>query len=493
MEKDINKSRWFNRLFWQISITFLVVLIVFTAIALYISVQSARHYALEVNQKLNRSLAAYPLNEVEPFIGDSINKEAMADIMHSMMVINPSVEVYLLDDAGTILYYFAPDSLIKLDKVSLVDINRFLSDEKESIIYGDDPRNPGEKKIFSAAEIHEGKEHKGYIYIILASQEYVSAAQMVLGSYILGLSIRSIILILIITSIVGLIAFWLITKKLNSIIKGIQQFRSGELSARVPVKKNDDLDKIGVAFNDMADTIEKNIEELKGIDSLRKELINNISHDLRTPVASIQGYAETLLLKKDDISEKEKENYLNIIVKGTERLKKLVGELFELSKLQTNQIKLNPEPFSIAELVQDVAGKYRMISQKKGISINTIMSKDIPLVNADISLIDRVLQNLIDNAIKFCKEEDYINLEINSLNPQKIQLKIADSGQGISQEDLPHIFERYYKGRKYNEGTGLGLAIVKKIIELHHSSIKVFSQQGKGTTFTFSLPIANIA
>jgi signal transduction histidine kinase len=352
---------------------------------------------------------------------------------------------------------------------------------------------PGEKKTFSAAEVRENGKLAGYVYIVLASQEYVSAAQMVIGSYILGLSVRSVIMILLVSAIVGLIAIWLITRKLNVILNGIHQFKSGNLQARIAVKNNNELDTIGLAFNEMAGTLAMNIKELREIDEFRKELISNISHDLRTPIASIQGYAETLILKKDSIDDSEHLKYLQIIFSSCERLKKLVGELFELSKLQTNQVKLNPEPFSITELVSDIANKYRIISQKKGISINTFMPTDMPLIEADIMLIERVLQNLIDNAIRFCDEGDYINIDIRPENPGKVKISIADSGEGIEQDELPHIFDRYYKAKKLSESTGLGLAIVKKIIDLHETDISVTSTPGSGTIFSFTLPVINAA
>ncbi|MBT6007616.1 MAG: HAMP domain-containing histidine kinase, partial [Prolixibacteraceae bacterium] len=392
-----------------------------------------------------------------------------------------------------ILKYVAPDKVVKLEKVNMDPIKQFLVDHQHNIIYGDDPRNPGEYKTFSAARVIEGDQLLGYIYIVLASQEYISAAQTLMGSYILGLSIRSVIIILVISSLVGLLAIWLITRKLNPIIEGINEFGEGKLSTRISVKNNGELDRIGQVFNEMAETIEENIKELKGVDNLRRELISNVSHDLRTPVASIQGYAETLLLKRDNVSKDDQQKYLEIIYKSCGRLEKLVEELFELSKLQTQQVKINAEPFSIAELVYDIANKYRIISQKKGISFNTVIAKNIPLVEADISMINRVLQNLIDNAMKFCNEGDTINIEIDPKRPEKVEIKVADSGQGIKPEDLPNVFQRYYKGGYNQQSTGLGLAIVKKIAELHNTEVTVFSQYGKGTTFTFDLPIAVVA
>ncbi len=489
----MNKHNLFSGMYWKISVIFLLIMIIFTAITINISVKSARDYSEEINQKLNRDLAANMVKVIKPdFKNGIVNQTSVNDIIHSMMVINPSVEVYLLDPEGNILSYVAPQKVVRMKRVSLGPIISFLdqSDKNDKIIYGDDPRNPGKKKIFSAAQVIENGSLIGYIYIVLASQIFVSTSQMILGSYILGLSIRSIILILFISAVVGLVAIWYITKKLNKIVYGIKLFQSGDLAARIPVNDKDELGRIGTVFNDMAGTIEKNIRELKGIDELRKELIGNVSHDLRTPVASIQGYAETLLLKQENTSAEEQKKYLEVIVKSCGSLKKLVEDLFELSKLQTNQVPLNPEPFSISELVSDVANKYRFLFQKKGISINTFISRDIPVVNADISLIDRVLQNLIDNAIRFCKEGDFINIELNIAEPGKVKIVIADSGAGIEKEELPFIFERYYKGDRQGGSTGLGLAIVKKIIDMHHTDIEVSSQPGKGTVFAFLLPVA---
>jgi signal transduction histidine kinase len=483
-----------NRLYWQVSLIFLAVLAVFAAFAIYISVRAASHYSEEVNQRLNRNLASNMLDVIGPLIDkDSINRDALADIMHSMMVINPSVEVYLLNPEGKILSYVAPDKVVKLERVGLDPIRSFLFEDPEDVIYGEDPRNPGELKIFSAAEIREDGTLLGYLYIVLASQDYVSTSHMVLGSYILGISIRSLIAILLITASTGLIAFWFLTKRLKIITRGILHFRSGGYDARIPIKGNSELDRIGRTFNEMAETIEKNIAELKGLDNLRRELISNVSHDLRSPIATIQGYAETLLMKKDTISEDDRKKYLETIVKGSDRLKKMVDDLFELSKLETNQVKPEMETFAIAELVNDIVNKYRLISQKRGININTVISKDLPLIEADISLLERALENLIDNAMKFCKEGDSITIEVSEVELENIRVMVSDTGQGIKSEDIPHIFERYYKGLDHSGSTGLGLAIVKKIMDLHNSEINVFSQYGKGTTFTFSLPLAELA
>jgi signal transduction histidine kinase len=488
-----SRPRFFHRLYWQVAAIFLSVLILFAAIAINISIRAARDYAEEVNQQLNHDLASSMIGEISPLVeNESINEAALADIMHSMMVINPSVEVYILDRKGKILSYLAPDKVVKLEEVSVEPIRQFLTADRKAIIKGNDPRNPGKSSIFSAAPILENGQLSGYLYIVLASQEYVSTTEMVIGSYILGLSLQSLIIILLVSALTGLLAFWFLTKKLNRIRSGIRMFEKGDLKARIPVKGGSELDRIALAFNEMADGLEENIEKLKDVDQLRRELISNVSHDLRTPVASIQGYAETLLLKRDELTRGEREKYLEVIYHGCQRLQRLVTDLFELSKLQANQIKPELEDFSIAELVHDVANKYRLISGKKGISINTVVHQPVPLVRADISLSDRVLQNLIDNAIRFSCEGDTVTIEVDQNNEREVEISINDSGKGIDPNDLPHIFERYYKGSD-NKSSGLGLAIVKKIIDLHNSKIEVESRPHEGTTFRFSLAVSESA
>jgi signal transduction histidine kinase len=155
--------------------------------------------------------------------------------------------------------------------------------------------------------------------------------------------------------------------------------------------------------------LEESYEKLSSIDTLRKEMIANISHDLRTPLTNLSGYIETLYLRRHTITLEERERYLTIGIKESERLKKLIDDLFELSKLEANQVTMNPEPFPIAELLQDIVTKYEVICQEKKIQITSNLSENTPWVVADIKLIDRVFQNLLDNALKYNLTENGID------------------------------------------------------------------------------------
>ncbi len=488
MEK---KNKIFNSLYWRISGIFLVFTIALSVIFIFISVKFSEEYNQEAQQKIDGKIAEGAIKEVSPiFVADSINEHAIHDLMHSMMVAHPSIEVYLLDPEGKILTYVVPGVDVKAEYVSLEPIKKFLERKNDKTIKGDDPRNPDAPKIFSAAKIIENGELKGYMYIILASAEYTSAMAAVENSFILKLGVRSLLIALLFTSVLGLLAIWLITRSLNKIIHAVKSFKEGNHSVRINLKSGGELVNMANTFNSMAETIEQNIVQLKSVEELRKELIANISHDLRSPIASIQGFTETILMKEKVITEEERIKYLEIILQNSENLSKLVNDLFELSKLESNPQMIQQEPVQVAELVQDVADKFQILAKEKNISINTIYSKNLPLVFADIQMTDRVFQNILDNAIKYCNPGDVVTIELELLK-DAVKVKISDTGKGISEEELPYIFTRYYKGSKTKgaNSTGLGLAIVKKILDLHKSKIEVFSKINQGTRFEFNLPL----
>ena len=485
------KSKIFSSLYWKVSGIFLAFTVVLTIIFIYISVIFSADYNDEAQQKINGEIAAGAIKEVSPiFIDGKVNKEAISVLMHSMMAVHPSIEVYLLDPTGKILTFVVPEQDVNTETVSLDPIKRFLNRTNDKAIKGDDPRNPDSPKIFSVAEIVEDGQMKGYMYIILASTQYTSTMAALENSFILKIGIRTLLIAFLLTSILGLLAIYIITRNLNKIIAAFQQFKAGNHSVRIDMKSGGELANVADTFNSMAETIQQNIIQLKSVEELRKELIANVSHDLRSPISSIQGFAETILLKEKNISEEERKKYLEIILQNSENLSKLVNDLFELSKLESNPKMIQQEPVQVAELVQDVADKFQIIAREKKISINTIYSKSLPLVYADIQMTDRVFQNILDNAIKYCSAGDVVTIELELLK-NAILVKITDTGKGIAEDELPYIFTRYYKGKKTagTNSTGLGLAIVKKILDLHKSTINVYSKINQGTQFEFNLPI----
>jgi two-component system OmpR family sensor kinase len=241
----------------------------------------------------------------------------------------------------------------------------------------------------------------------------------------------------------------------------------------------------------MAERIDRQIEELRKADASRRDLIANVSHDLRTPLATLQGYIETLLLKENRLTDTERRDYLETAIKHCERLSKLVHKLLELAKLDSYELSAVREPFNLSELAQDVAQKFQLTAREKKINISIKVEEEIPFVNADIGLIERVLENLIENAIRYTPEGGSICIALTPKN-EEIAVQISDTGCGIPKDELPHIFNRFYqldRSRKGEVGhSGLGLSITKRILELHDRTIEVTSSLNSGTTFTFQLP-----
>lgn len=301
-------------------------------------------------------------------------------------------------------------------------------------------------------------------------------------------------LAIFVIAIVGTYLLSAITKPLIRLQISVSAFAKGQLDQRIVASTIDDLGRLANSFNAMADTIVENMEEFERTDLLRKELIANISHDLRSPLSSIQGYLETILMKDDALSSIARRKYIGIALKNTKTLNKLVGELFDLSKMDAQQVKPKCEAFSIAELVQDMAIHFRPNAEKKRIRLQVNLPEYLSLVYADIGLVERAVTNLIDNAIRYTPIGGDVFIKTSDTG-DAVNISVSDNGIGIPTKDLPHIFDRFYRVEKSRDrgrgGAGLGLAITKKILELHGTTIHVQSKLNKGTTFSFKLPAWN--
>ncbi len=481
-----------HSLIWRLSSAFLLMLLLLALAYIIITTFAANRYFQETTQRLNAHVASEMLLEVQPFVGGEINKDALDKLMHSMMAVNPRLEVYLLNPEGEILSYVVLKKKVKLNSVSLEPVKEFLLNNGEHYVLGDDPRNPGQKTIFSATEVRENNQLQGYVYMVLASEKFENVANTLLGSYWLRVSTRSFIITLIAAFLIGLGLIFVLTRNLRVIIRSVKKFEEGDLHERIPEKNTrGEMALLSRTFNSMADTILRNIDELKEVDSLRRELIANVSHDLRNPLAVMHGYIETLHLKDAELTSEDRKKYYEIILKSSDRLKRLVSDLFDLSKLETGQIKLEKEPFLINELLQDASLKYTLPAKNRNIDLQADIDRALPMVYADISMIDRVIQNLVDNAIKYTPEQGWIRLGVKR-NNGNIEVNIENSGEGIPEKDITTIFDRFYKVDKEKsgiEGTGLGLAIVKKILDLHEMPVEVYSEPHKVTRFSFFLPV----
>jgi two-component system OmpR family sensor kinase len=413
-------------------------------------------------------------------------------IFDRIRVVNPRIDVYLVDKNGRVVAASVENG-IKRRTIDLEPVRRFFDENAKFPILGDDPSEEGRRRVFSVAPVPLADEATGYLYLVLRGFSGDTLVQRIKQSYVLRESLWLIGCGLAIALLASVMIITLMTRPLRQLTTVMEKFRrSGFADVDTTDKPKDEIGTLTDTFHRMADRILHQMAALQRTDAMRREFVTNISHDLRTPLACLQGYLETLHLKRPELTAEEQRSYLEVALKQTEQLSGLVARLFDLAKLDSGQIAVTPEPFALGDLIQDVVQDFELAASGRRVGLKTSIRPDLPLVLGDIGLIERVLRNLIENALRYTPEGGLVALSARPAGMHAV-IEVSDTGVGIPPEDLPRIFERFYRVEKNRETaaghSGLGLAIVKRIIELHGSTISVTSQPGK-TVFQFTVAYA---
>jgi two-component system OmpR family sensor kinase len=455
---------------------------------------TSKLFLQELNQRFNRDLARQLLVDQMIPEGELIDQSVVANIFKRYMHINPAIEIYLLDARGKILAFEAPEMSIKREQVELAPIKRLLAGDLSYPIVADDPRHEDRQKVFSAAAYPWQGEPQQYLYVVLAGEDYETALGLLRDSYFLQLSLLAIGGTMLFGVLTALFIFNLLTRRLSRLSQVMAAFRQSDFRQAQPYAlqgekiPGDEIDHLGATYDEMSQRIIKQMESLEQKDALRRNLIANVSHDLRTPLAALRGYLETLQLKTESLPTAQRQEYLGIAYKHSERLSQLISDLFELSKLDARETLPTMELIAIGELVHDVSQQFQLNANAQSITLRCDPVEGLPFVSADIGMIGRVLDNLLSNAIRHTPQGGEITITMQTLE-RGVEISISNSGKGISAENIPYLFDRFYQSpeNRGGSGSGLGLAIVRRILELHDSEISVSSANGN-TTFRFILP-----
>jgi len=482
-----------RRFYFKIALIFSVILILFGIAVAYISTSSSSNVVQEAMQDANRELAAKLVDEFQPMFEDRYDEEEIEKRLMELSGIIPQFDFYVLGNDGEIKSIIpASREKVNLEQryVDTEPLNKFIENASLPIL-AEDPLDPSKKKPFSAAHVSIEGSQGCFIYVVLEGEKYTQAASILSHSYITRSSLTIMALVLTLTLSVGLLVFYVLTRRLDKIRTSVSNFERGQLTERIDVEGNDELTDLANCFNRMANTLVDNMEEIKKADKLRRELIANVSHDLRSPLVSIQGYLETIMMRGDAISKEDFKKYLETVMGNTKKLNGMINDLFDLAKLEAENVQPNLEPISVAELVQDLSLQFQPIAENKGIELEVIFPENPnALITADMGLMNRAITNLMDNAIKHTSKGGKVTIS-SIQNGEDIVIKVSDTGSGISKEDIPLIFDRFYqvdKSRSNGSGAGLGLSIAQKIFALHNADLSVESLLQKGTTFRVSMP-----
>jgi len=320
--------------------------------------------------------------------------------------------------------------------------------------------------------IKMGKSTRSAIYIVASMKKIDNSLQRLrnllmlsgLGAFLLALG-----MILIMSK--------LLSRPLLQMLKMTEKMAKGNWDARLQIGSRDEIGLLGYSINDLAASLQRYRDT-------RRAFFSNISHELRTPVTYLQGYAKVL---KDGLvdSDKEKKQYLSIIYQESVRLEHLISDLFDLSKMEEGQLKLSMEWLDLKEIVKIAVEKVKLKAEIKRLSLQTDLHDPIPLIRGDHKRMEQVLLNLLENAIRYTEKGSVVVRLVKQ--KEATVLSVSDTGIGIPKDELPYIFERFYRveksrAREYG-GTGLGLSIVKKYVDMQGGTVQVDSEPGKGTTF----------
>lgn len=289
------------------------------------------------------------------------------------------------------------------------------------------------------------------------------------------------IIVLILAFVIGYFISKRISKPIENINEKAKKLANGNYNFEFDTNSNI------YEIDELANTLNYTKKELAQTDELRRDLLANVSHDLKTPLTMIKGYAEMIRDLNSENVEKRNDN-LNVIIEESERLNVLVEDLLTLSKIQSNKDTIVKEKFDLIELINNIVKRYTIYKDTEGYVFEINSPKEI-IINADKKKLEQVIYNLINNAINYTGNDKKII--INVIIDHKVRVEIKDTGKGINQEDLPHIWEKYYHSKKKHKrnviGTGIGLSIVKTILESHGFKYGVESKKNKGTTFYFEI------
>jgi two-component system OmpR family sensor kinase len=318
-----------------------------------------------------------------------------------------------------------------------------------------------------------------FIALAIPARE-VRAAWRDLAPSLIGIGL----LALIVSVVVGFFLSRSITRPLEAMTVASEEMARGRYEQEIPVEGQDEVTRLARAFNTMA-------REVARAHRMQRDFVANVSHDLKTPLTAIQGFAQALL----DGTAGDEEGYrtsARIISEEAERMNRLIRDLLELARLESGQAAMAKEPVDLLEVLSSCAETFTLQAEQKGISLVLRLPPTLPQIQGDAHRLEQAFTNLLDNAFKYTPAGGSVELAAYRTSEEKIEVVVADTGIGIPPEDLPRIFERFYrvdKARAGTGGTGLGLAIVKEIVQAHGGRITAASQEGRGTRFTVTLPV----
>ncbi|WP_312148082.1 MULTISPECIES: sensor histidine kinase [Paenibacillus] len=424
---------------------------------------------------IDRMFTSFYYNEMQKeteeltshFIGMAESQDSSNEQMMSTFAEFSDVSIFNISKDGNVILHSGVHDRLDRSFINASDVSRIFAGKSIDFEYKDPA---GHSYFIIGKPIMEGDTTQSALYV-MSSTESMKQSLASIRNLLLIAGIGAFILALGITGVIAMI----LSRPLIKMQKATRKIAAGELETRLSIRSNDEIGFLAEAINDLA-------VDLQRYRDTRQEFLANISHELRTPITYLEGYTKVI---KDGLYETEGERdlYLDIIHQEAHRLQHLVDDLFELAKMEEGKVTLTQEWIDLSQLAEQAVRRVELKAKEKGLHLKLQLSGDAYMIRGDQKRMEQIIMNLLENAIRYTDEgEIIVHVEFAA---DAATLIVEDTGIGIPEEELPYIFERFYRveksrSRQYG-GSGLGLSIVKKLVELHGGKIRMMSQPGAGT------------
>jgi len=486
-------------LYIRLTLAFLAILLALGASLMWLAQSGASQRSLEVTQRLNAPVARYMAETVAFADADGLRGEALAELAPHVMTINPSVQVYLLDAAGHVVAQAPSLNTIDRHQVDLGPVHRFLNADIEYPLLGDDPIADA-RRPFSTWPVERDGRTVGYVYAVLGSVPDDTLLQTLQASR----STRELATLiggaLLLAGLAGGTLFFTMTRRLRELTRRVESDREAMvgIDARDPAHARgtgprDEIDELALAYETMSGRLHAQYSQLAASDAERRELVASVSHDLRTPLTTLFGYLETLELGEGTLGSDERRRCLEIAHRHARILRTRIDEQFELSRLSADGASVCAERFSLRELVDDCLQDFRPIADecdaRLALDVASASAEGRFPIDADIGMVQRMLENLVDNALRHIDTGGTITISLRRADDRALHVEVRDDGCGMTPEIARRAFDSCFSGAADPRGRGgLGLSIVARIVALHGGSIKLASGEARGARFLIELP-----
>lgn len=448
------------------------------------------------NQRLHEHLAPRIASDQNLWPGELVDKRLVKDAFHMMMVLGPAIELYVVDLDGRLQAYDALPEDLQHMTIDVQPLEQFLATVHSASngvgltnpIYGTDPRSD-KRKVFSASRLYDNQAdpltHKGYLYVIIGGQTYDKVWRKIQSNQ----GVRQLTTLAAVSVLALLIVAIFIVKFITAPIAILnQKMLTYQASQHLPEQPlpsygSRDVKRLNQSFVSMATKIGQQLNKLELHNQQRKDMLIQISHDLRTPIAAQQAYLETLHWQQAELSSQQQRHFALSAYENAKVLERRVEEILQLARLENELEQLSLASVSVENLLTRVVQSVQPIADKKAIQL--LLKPCAATIQADQTKLERVLINLVENALE---HSDGAGVALQTkVKEGRVYFAVQDSGTGINADDIALIFQPYYRQQAKTKHLGLGLAICHKLVALHGGELKVKSISQRGTRFYFDL------